>query len=37
MNYSISIVNIKATMAVVLLWLPPVLEWHKIEKKNGNS
>ena len=24
-------------MAVVPLWLPPVKEWDKIEKKNGNS
>ena len=37
MNYSISIVTIEATMAVVPLLLPPVLERHKIEKKNGDN
>ena len=35
--YSIWIVKIHATMAVVPLRLPPVLEWHETEEKNGNS
>ena len=30
-------VNIHATMAVELLWLSSVLEWHETEKKFGNS
>ena len=37
MNDSISKVGGKASLAVVPLLLPPVLEWHKIDKKNGNS
>lgn len=36
MNYSISEVTREATMAVITLWLPPVYEWYKTEKKNGN-
>ena len=37
MNYSISLINVVAIMGVVLLLLPPVYEWHKIGKKNGNG
>ena len=37
LHIAVSIVNLHETMAVVPLWLPPVLEWHKTEKKNGNS
>ena len=36
-NYSIFMVIIHATLAVVPLWLPHVLEWHETEKKNGSS